>query len=156
MSLFYYLKRYNICYLYSGRARLPFPLELLIACLIVSFRIVFNLPFMRHPSMWGHTKSDCDLFVRFWRNIPQWARTSSFARFLDHTQRRTTAGRTSLDEWLARRRDLYLTTHNTHNRQTSMPPVGFEPTISPGVPPQTYALDCSATGTGSDCGSAMK
>jgi hypothetical protein len=31
---------------------------------------------------------------------------------------------TPLDEWLSRRRDLYLTTHNTHNRQTSMPPVG--------------------------------
>ena len=25
-----------------------------------------------------------------------------------------------------------LTTHNTHNRQTSMPPVGFEPKISAG------------------------
>ena len=52
--------------------------------------------------------------------------------FLDHTQRRTTVGRTSLDEWSARRRDLYLTTQNTHNRQTSMPPGGFEPTISAG------------------------
>jgi len=36
---------------------------------------------------------------------------------------------------------LYLTTHNTHNRQTSMPPVGFEPTISAAERPQTYALD---------------
>ena len=43
-------------------------------------------------------------------------------RFLDHTQRRTIAGRTPLDEWSLRRRDLYLTTHNTHNIQTSMPP----------------------------------
>jgi len=46
--------------------------------------------------------------------------------FLDHKQRRTTVGRTPLEEWSARRRDLYRTTHNTHNRQTSMPPVGFE------------------------------
>ena len=53
-----------------------------------------------------------------------------------------------LDEWSARRRDLYLTTHNTHNRQTSMPPVGFEPTISVGERQQTYALDRAATGTG--------
>ena len=68
--------------------------------------------------------------------------------FLDHTQRRTTVGRTPLDEWSARRRDLYLTTHNTHNRQTSMPPVGVEPTISPGKRPKTYALDRAATGTG--------
>ena len=30
-------------------------------------------------------------------------------------------GKTSLDEWSARRRDLYLTTHNIHNRQTSLP-----------------------------------
>jgi hypothetical protein len=36
--------------------------------------------------------------------------------FLDHTQRRTTVGRTSLDEWSARRSDIYLTTHNTHNK----------------------------------------
>ena len=29
-----------------------------------------------------------------------------------------------------------------------MPPVGFEPTISAGERPQTYALDRAATGTG--------
>ena len=75
-------------------------------------------------------------------------RCSSFLRFLDHTQRRTTVGRTPLDEWSARRRDLYLTTHNTHIRQISMPPVGFEPTISAGQRPQTYALDRAATGSG--------
>ena len=56
-----------------------------------------------------------------------------FLMFLDHTQRRSTVGRTPLDERSARRRDLYLTTHDTHNRQISMPPVGFEPTISAGV-----------------------
>ena len=50
--------------------------------------------------------------------------------FLDHTQRRSTVGRNPLDEGSARRRDLYLTTHDTHSRQISMPPVGFEPTIS--------------------------
>ena len=52
--------------------------------------------------------------------------------FLDHTQRRSTVGRTPLDECSARRRDLYLTTHDTHNRQISMPPVGFELKISAG------------------------
>jgi len=61
----------------------------------------------------------------FGATAPEWARASSFTRFLDHTQRRTTVGRTPLDEWWARRRHLYLTSHNTHNRQTSMPPVGF-------------------------------
>jgi hypothetical protein len=43
---------------------------------------------------------------------------SSFTKCLDHTQRRTTVGRTPLDEWSARRRDLYLITHNT-KKQTS-------------------------------------
>jgi hypothetical protein len=57
-------------------------------------------------------------------------------------------GRTPLDEGPARRRDLYLTTHNTHKRQTSMPPVGFEPTILLSKRPQTHALDRTATGIG--------
>jgi hypothetical protein len=78
--------------------------------------------------------------------LPHWAMASSFMKFLDHTQRRTTVGRNLLHEWSAQRRDLYLTTHNTHNRQTSMPRVGFETTISAGERPQTYALDRAATG----------
>jgi hypothetical protein len=69
----------------------------------------------------------------------------SFMRFLDYTQRLATVGRTLLDEWSARRRDLYLT---THNRQTSMPPVGFEPMTLAGERPQPYALDHATTGTG--------
>ena len=69
-------------------------------------------------------------YVCFWRDSPQWARASSFTKFLDHTQRRTTVCRTPLDELSACRRDLYVTTHNIHNRQTSIPPAGFEPTIS--------------------------
>ena len=83
-----------------------------------------------------------------WRCEPTRVMASSFLRFLDHTHLRITVGRTPLDELSARRRDLYLTTHNTHNRQTFMPPVGFEPTISAGERPQTYALDRAATGTG--------
>ena len=85
--------------------------------------------------------------VCFWHNSHQWARASSFTRFLDHTKRRSTVGRAPLDEWSARRRDLYLTTHNTHNIQTSMPPVGFEPTVLAGERPRTYALDRASTGT---------
>jgi hypothetical protein len=53
------------------------------------------------------------LFVCFWRNSLQSSRSSSFTRFLDHTKQRATVGRTPLDEWSARLRDLYLTTHNT-------------------------------------------
>ena len=63
-----------------------------------------------------------------------------FLMFLDHTQRCTTVGRTPLDEWSARRRGVYLTTHDTHNRQISMPPVGFEPTISAGERPAAAHL----------------
>jgi hypothetical protein len=53
-----------------------------------------------------------------WRCDPTRFMASSFLRFLYHTQRRTTVGRTPQDEWSARRRDPYLTTHNIHNRQT--------------------------------------
>ena len=87
-------------------------------------------------------------FFFLWRCDPAQVMASSLLRFLDHTQRRTTVGRTPLDEWSPRRKDLYLTTHNKHNRQTSIPPVGFEPTITAGKRPQTYALDRAATGTG--------
>ena len=94
---------------------------------------------------WGRQSKS--MFVCFWHDSPQWAMASSFTRFLDHTQRCTTVGRTPLDEWSARRRDLYLTTHNIHDRQTSMTPVGFEPTMSVGGRPQTCTLDRAPTGT---------
>jgi len=81
--------------------------------------------------------SDCNISLR---NSPQWARASSFTRFLDHTQRRTTVGRTPLEEWSARRRELYLKSYSSHIKQTSMAPVGFESTILAGERPQTYAL----------------
>ena len=75
---------------------------------------------------------------------------SSFTRFLGDTQRRTTVGRTPLDEWLARRRDLYLTALNTqHLQQTDIHASGGIRTHIAGERPQTYALDGAATGTGS-------
>ena len=64
-------------------------------------------------------------FFLLWRCDPTRVMPSSFLMFLDHTQRCTTVGRTPLDEWSACRRDLYLTTHDTHNRQTSMTPGGI-------------------------------
>ena len=57
-----------------------------------------------------------------------------------------TLGSTSLDEWSAQRRDLCLTTHSTHKRQTSTPPAGFEPTIPASEWPHGQALDRPATG----------
>jgi hypothetical protein len=55
---------------------------------------------------------------------------------------------TPLDEWSARCRDLYLTTHNTHNRQTSLQPKGFEPAIPASERQQTHALERAATEVG--------
>ena len=69
---------------------------------------------------------------------------SSFTTFLDHTPQPVGLLWTSNQPHAV----LYLTTHNTHNRQTSMPPVGFEPTISAGERLQTYAMDPAATWTG--------
>ena len=53
--------------------------------------------------------------------------------------------RTPLDEWSARRTDLYLITYNTPKRQTSMLPTGFEPTISANERPQIDASDRAST-----------
>jgi hypothetical protein len=59
--------------------------------------------------------------------------------------RHTTVGRTPLDKWSAPRTELYLTKHNTHNRQISMPPVGFEPAFPVIERPQTHVLDIAAS-----------
>jgi len=50
---------------------------------------------------------------------------SDYQRFTI-TLRHSTLGRTPLDLWQVKRRDLYLTTHNTQKRHTSMPPAEFE------------------------------
>ena len=71
---------------------------------------------------------------RRWASPPLGATTPSQPRppdcrgFIMITLRRTTLDRTPLDEWSAPRRDLYLTTHNTHKELTCMPTAGFEPT----------------------------
>jgi hypothetical protein len=58
---------------------------------------------------------------------------------------RTTLGRTPLHERSAHRTHLYLTTHNTHERQTSMSP---NPQPQQASGPQTYALVGEGTGIG--------
>jgi hypothetical protein len=45
------------------------------------------------------------------------------------TLRHATCGWTPADEWSAKRTELYLTTHYTHKRKTSMSPVRFGPAI---------------------------
>jgi hypothetical protein len=53
---------------------------------------------------------------------------------------------TPLDELSTRRTELYLTTHKTRMRQTTIPPAVFEPLIPASERPQTHALNCAATG----------
>ena len=76
--------------------------------------------------------------------LPTHCRCRGLLLHLTHFVTHTTFGRTPLDVWSAHRRDLYLKTHNTHKRQTSMlppPRVGFEPGIPTSERPQTCVLD---------------
>ena len=59
------------------------------------------------------------IFFFLWRNSPTGARAAPFLRFVDDT----VAHHSQSCKY------LYLKTHNTHNRQTSMPPAGFEPAL---------------------------
>jgi len=62
---------------------------------------------------------------------------------LDHTLRHTyTLDRTPLKEGSARRGNPYLTTHNAHKKQTSLPRRDSNPR------PQNHALDCATTRIG--------
>ena len=72
-------------------------------------------------------------------NSPQQAKASHYPEIII-VLRHTTLGRIPLDKRSARRRDLYLTTHKTHNRQTSTPTVRFEPTIPESEKQQTFGL----------------
>jgi len=66
--------------------------------------------------MWSLAFDSCNFLAQY----PPAGQGSSFTRFLDHTQRCCTVGLSPVNEWSARRRDLFLTTHNNPNRQTSM------------------------------------
>ena len=62
------------------------------------------------------------------------------------TLRRTTLGRTPLDEWSARFQRP-KPDNTQHSLETSMCPVEIEPVIPEAERPQTHALDRAATGT---------
>jgi len=66
---------------------------------------------------------------------------------LNDTNTQHTYGKTPHEEGSARRRDLYLT-DNIHKRQTSMPPLEFEPASPESERPQSHALNWAATGMG--------
>ena len=108
---------------------------------LVLYIFFLNKETVFHSCKIGHTKAY--LFL-FWHNSPHWARVSSFKSFSrshtkTHYSRKDSSGRVISSS--------QLTTHNIHNRQTSMSAVEFEPTISVGERPQTHVLDRAVTGT---------
>jgi hypothetical protein len=90
--------------------------------------------------MWLH-------FFFLWRFYPIPGHGLHLLFFAITLMPHVTLGRTPKDDRSAHRSDLYLTTHNTHTRQTSMLPAGFEPTFTSSERLQTHALDRAATGT---------
>ena len=97
-------------------------------------------------------KEFLDIFISYGAASQRGSWSPAFLRFLDHTQFRSTLGRIPLDKWSARRRDLYLIKHNTHNRQTDRQtclPAEFEYKIPASKRPQTDALYRAAARIGS-------
>jgi len=86
------------------------------------FRNVRNKPH-------GCSVSWVNIIIR-WPLQPPSGPRHPYHRVLTYALVRVTVSRTPLDEWSARRRDLYLTTQNTHKRQTSKSP-GFGPANPP-------------------------
>ena len=79
-----------------------------------------------------------------WRDSLYWAKVFSFLRFHDHTHTPHSVGLPwKGDEPDA---DLFLTTHDSHNRQTSMVPARFEPANPSSERPKIHALGHVATG----------
>ena len=76
-----------------------------------------------------------------WRNSPTGPVSPHYRDFT------TTMGRIPLDEWSARRRDIYLTTNNYYDRHPCHRRVS-NPAIPASERPQTDALDRAATGKG--------
>jgi hypothetical protein len=81
-----------------------FPQYMLHVCVVLTLLKIIQIYF-----------GSCLFYEYFlWLCSPPRVMASSPTRFLDHTQRRVTVGRTPLDEWSARRRDLWQhTTHTT-------------------------------------------
>jgi len=67
-------------------------------------------------SIRGLKNHNCTVLFFFFYCGPTWAMTSSFMRFLDHTQQCTTRGRTLLDTWSACCRDFWQHTTLTRDR----------------------------------------
>ena len=88
----------------------------------------------------------CMYFYFLWRFGPSLGQGLPFRGFA-FTLRHTTLDRTPLDYWSARRRDLYLTTHNTHKGQTFTPQAGFKPAIPAHLYLQVYFTSITSNTT---------
>jgi len=62
--------------------------------------------------------------------------------------RRTTVGRTPLDKWSSRRKELSTWQHTTLSTEKVHPQEGFRPLIPAREKPQTHAFDRAFAGTG--------
>ena len=96
------------------------------------------------------TTSVHPVFIFFGASAPPLANPTSLLKSLrSHKNRHShTAGRTPLNEWPARRTDLYLhIIHTTHTTDECPCPPRFEPAIAAIERPQTYALERTATRT---------
>jgi hypothetical protein len=68
-------------------------------------------------SLWTFRKTPMSISFLYGATVPSGQGPPHYRGFAI-TLRHNTLGRTPLDEWSTRRRDFYLTTHNTHKRQT--------------------------------------
>ena len=102
-----------------------------------------NLKFIRN----NMAKSYFFLSISVCPSLPNHCRCKGSLLHLITFNDTRTFGRTPLGEGSATSRDLYLTTHNIHKRETPTLPAGFEPAVPASDRPQTYNLDRRAKQT---------
>jgi hypothetical protein len=78
---------------------------------VLDYRCIFQNPSWNRPK----SKSRSGTLFSFYHGANGPIGPSHYRRFTI-SLRPTALGRTPLDEWSSRRRDLYLTTHSTHDR----------------------------------------
>ena len=85
-----------------------------------------SLSFINFITACPALRKDCESYFIRGMTAPS-ERGPLHSRGFTITLRHTRVGRTPLDEGSARSREIYLTTHKTHKRQTFKTPAGFEP-----------------------------
>ena len=104
---------------------------------------------IKHENIFDH--KNIIIGVCFWRDSPPptWNRAYLFTRFLDHTHNDAPqrVGLLWTSDQLVAEISTWQHTILTTDKHPC-PPVGFEPTISAGERPQTYALYRATTGAG--------